>query len=61
MAPYRAQFIRWSGDPGVAVMQCSDGKERFIPTFALRGAYLALPNDNTAFEDKLMFGRVSNS
>lgn len=61
VAEYRAQFLRWSGDPGVAVMICSDGKERFIPTFAIEGAHLALPMDDTEFEDKVMFGCPSNS
>jgi len=60
-APYRAQFLRWSGDPGVAVMSCSDGEDRFIPTYALEGPHLAIPPDNTAFEDKLMFGYASTS
>ena len=34
-APYTAEFITWTEDPGIMRMQCSDGKERFIPSFAI--------------------------
>lgn len=37
MASYRAQFKRWTNDPGIGVFECSDGKERLLPTFALKG------------------------
>jgi hypothetical protein len=61
-APYWCKFVRWSGDPGVAVMQCSDGRERLIPTFALpAGVSIVLPDDNTRQEDKILFGRPSQS
>lgn len=36
-APYKAQFINWTNDPGVALMKCTDGKERLIPSFAVDG------------------------
>jgi len=36
-AAYKAQFIKWTNDPGIAICLCSDGKKRFIPTFALEG------------------------
>lgn len=35
LTDYSARFKRWTPDPGVAFFQCSDGKERLIPTFAL--------------------------
>ena len=35
MADYTATFKEWTNDPGIGVFQCSDGKERLIPTFAL--------------------------
>lgn len=43
IASYTATFIEWSKDPGVGVFQCSDGKKRLIPTFALIGDYSSLP------------------
>jgi len=33
---YTAEFIEWTVDPGVAKFKCSDGRERYIPTFAIR-------------------------
>lgn len=35
IASFTAEFIKWSGDPGVAICACSDGVERYIPTFVL--------------------------
>ena len=37
MTDYHARFKKWTNDPGVAIFRCSDGKDRLIPTFALRG------------------------
>lgn len=36
-AKYTARFLSWTDDPGIARCECSDGKERLIPTFALEG------------------------
>ena len=36
-AKYTAEFKEWTEDPGIAICTCSDGKERLIPTFALKG------------------------
>lgn len=36
-AKYTAEFLSWTEDPGIARCNCSDGKERRIPTFALEG------------------------
>ncbi len=63
-APYKARFIKWSGDPGVAVMKCSDGKKRLIPTFAMPGTSWCLPNDMTRVENDgkvVFFGAPSQS
>jgi hypothetical protein len=35
MAPYKATFLRWSLDPGIAVCECTDGCKRLIPNYAL--------------------------
>ena len=58
LAPYKAKFINWTGDPGIARMLCSDGRVRLIPTFALKGGGFSLPYDDT---NKKMFGVFSNS
>lgn len=34
---YTATFKEWAPDPGVGRFNCSDGKVRLIPTFALVG------------------------
>ena len=60
-AGYRAEFINWTGDPGIARMLCSDGVIRLIPTFALKGKGYSLPEDTTRKEDKIMFGSPSKS
>ena len=60
MAPYTAKFIKWSGDPGVVIMNCSDGKERYIPTYAV-GGWALFPKDPTKTGNKTLFGRPSNS
>jgi hypothetical protein len=36
-APYTADFVKWTKDPGIAIFKCSDGKERLIPSIALMG------------------------
>ena len=58
---YKAGFINWTGDPGIARMLCSDGRVRLIPTFALKGKGYSLPEDTTKKEDKIMFGSPSKS
>ena len=57
-AKYKASFINWTGDPGIARMLCSDGVIRLIPTFALKGKGYSLPYDATK---KVMFGSPSKS
>lgn len=64
LMPYRARFVKWSGDPGVAVMACSDGEERYIPTYAMPHAHFCLPNDMTRVEgdgQPTFFGSASKS
>lgn len=62
--PYRARFVRWSGDPGIAIMACSDGEERYIPTYAMPCSHWCLPNDMTRVEGNghvQLFGAASKS
>lgn len=61
VAKYRASFINWTGDPGIARMLCSDGVTRLIPTFALKDRGYSLPEDLTKKEDKIIFGCPSKS
>jgi len=58
LAKYKASFLNWTGDPGVARMLCSDGIVRLIPTFALKGKGFSLPYDTTK---KVTFGNPSES
>ncbi len=57
---YRAKFIRWTGDPGIAQMYCSDGMMRNIPSCAITSRDL-LPKDETPKEKKILFGEFATS
>lgn len=47
-ADYTATFKEWTEDPGIAVCECSDGKERLIPSCSLYGFDKdAYPKQNT--------------
>jgi len=62
--PYNARFKQWSGDPGIALMKCSDGKERHIPTYAMKYSFITLPNDMTRVESNktpVLFGPALKS
>lgn len=62
--PYKARFLEWTGDPGVAKMDCSDGKERVIPTFAIPFSFETMPNDLTRVQrdgNVQFFGAPSKS
>ena len=36
-ASYKARFKHWTSDPGIALCECSDGKNRLIPSCQLVG------------------------
>lgn len=59
IAPFTAKFVKWSGDPGVAIMDCSDGKQRYIPTFAILGDFI-IPRKEE-YNKGILFGHSSNS
>ena len=63
--PYKARFMCWTGDPGIAMMMCSDGEKRFIPTYAMKHSYSTLPNDMTRVNSDsgvpVFFGSASKS
>lgn len=59
-ANYRAKFIKWTGDPGIAQMYCSDGMMRNIPSCAINNQQL-LPKDETPKEKKILFGEPATS
>jgi len=33
---YTAKFKKWTRDPGIGIFECSDGKNRYIPTCAIK-------------------------
>ena len=58
-ATYTATFIEWTNDSGIARCSCSDGKERFIPSFAFLGDRSTLPAQDMS--NKVVFGNPSHS
>ena len=60
MASYLAKFKEWTNDPGIGIFGCSDGEERLIPTFALRGLN-KYPLPKQDMSKKVMFGAGSHS
>lgn len=57
-APYKAKFVKWTNDPGVAECQCSDGKKRLIPSCQLVGEKSSLPEQK---KTGVVFGMPSHS
>ena len=61
-APYTGKFVKWTSDPGIAEISCSDGKTRYVPTFAMDHAFLTFvlpqPEPKSA---KSLFGVPSGS
>jgi len=47
---YRAGFLGWTGESGIGMFECSDGKIRAIPTFAIKHGKEILPNDTTVVD-----------
>jgi len=59
MAKYTAKFKKWTNDPGIALFECSDGKERLIPSCCLIGDISNLPKEDML--NKVLFGQMSKS
>jgi len=60
IAPYKVIFKKWTNDPGIGVFECSDNKERLIPTFAIRKfKWKSLPKQD--MNNKVYFGSPSHS
>ena len=58
-APYKATFLHWTVDPGVAKCQCSDGKKRLIPSCQLINfSILDVPKQK---KTRVKFGKASSS
>lgn len=55
-ASYTAKFNKWTNDPGIVQMDCSDGRLRFIPTYAIPDCSL-LPKQIIDPDKKEIFGR----
>lgn len=61
-AEYTAEFKEWTNDPGVGVFICSDGKERLIPTFAIKPLETVKSLPKQSYEHgMLLFGAPSKS
>lgn len=60
MTSYQAKFKEWTNDPGIGVFECSDGKERLIPTFALK-ELKEYPLPEQDMSKKVMFGAAAHS
>ena len=60
MTSYQAKFKKWTNDPGVGIFGCSDGKERLMPTFALKGLK-EHPLPEQDMSKKVMFGAAAHS
>jgi hypothetical protein len=57
---YTAKFINWTQDPGIVVCECSDGKERLIPSCCLIG-FKSIDYPLQDYTNKQLLGRPSNS
>ena len=53
------RFVKWTGDPGIALMMLSNGKLLSVPTFAIPGSVL-IPIDET-YSQKIIFGKPSQA
>ena len=62
-ACFLGEFIKWTSDPGVAVIKCSDNKTRTIPSFAIEGHLPPTPNYHRMKKKNKMtyFGHPSKS
>lgn len=61
MASYKAKFLNWTADPGIARFRCSDGDLRLIPTFALKDLNSGDLPTQTYGNNKVIFGVPSRS
>jgi len=62
-ASYTAQFIDWTNDAGIALMRCSDGRDRRVPAYAIEGPLPKTPNYNKLKKEGkfLWLGHASSS
>ncbi len=40
---YTGRFVKWTNDAGIAEIECSDGKSRYIPGWAIKDYLKHLP------------------
>ncbi len=65
IAKYKVKFNKWSLDPGIILMDCSDGMQRLIPSWAMIGEN-DLPKQDIKINSKtgmaeVLFGMASKS
>lgn len=63
LASFTGEFIAWTSDPGVALIKCSDGENRRIPSYAIPGHMPPQPNYEKMKKHGKMyyFGHASSS
>lgn len=60
LADYTATFKNWTTDPGIANCNCSDGKERLIPSCCLIG-FESIDYPLQTYTNKQLLGKPSQS
>jgi hypothetical protein len=60
LTKYKARFNQWTNDPGIVLCDCSDGKQRLIPTFAMDISFI-LPHQSIKEGEMQLFGIASKS
>jgi len=59
---YTGRFVKWTGDPGIVLITCSDGKDRIVPTFAIDLPYFSLAAPQpTPGASNVVFGTPAKS
>lgn len=63
LTSFTGKFIAWTNDPGIALIKCSDGKDRLIPSYAIPGHKPPQPNYEKMKKQGKMyyFGHISSS
>lgn len=63
-APYTATLVKWTLDPGVGLLNCTDGVERLIPICVLpdfKGDWVKPPDAPVGYSPLLYVGEPSKS
>jgi hypothetical protein len=61
IADYTAEFNSWTDDPGIVLMDCSDGKQRKIPVCCVDEQLPEQTGHRIAGDDEIIFGEACSS